>query len=182
MSYNRKNTTLSVAFDDKGLKDILSQLHPDSQIKLQDEALKEAAGNLVKMSRADARADGLAQRKQKSNDGWIWQTYGRIPAAITAGKPWKRRNGRKQRGIRIYVSSSKSKGFLKRAFHSSAVIAGYTQYIPKRNGSSVPSGERKAPRPIFGRATRSAPSLLVPALNNRLNKLIKRLNKKYGGP
>lgn len=177
----RKNSTtsLSITWNDAGLEDIFNQLKPENQEKANKDALRTAGNSLKRMAQADARTMGLGKIGRKSDEGWEWQTYGRIPNATTVGKAWSR--GARQ-GVRVYMAAARSKGFLRRAYHANPVIAGYRQKIPGKKGqAAVFSGEKKAGKPVFARARLQAPLIFRKAVESNLRRLIKRLNKKYGG-
>ena len=180
--YVRKTGSIDITWDSSGLADILNQLDPLSQEKMQNDALSIAGKKLVTMVRSDAISNGLSRRTLKERGGWKWHTYGRIPNSIVAGKPWKRRGSKLYRGLRVFVSGSRKRGFLKYAPHASPTIAGFTQRIPNRKGNqniSVPSGREHLPRPIFNRARSAAPGILKPAIEDAINRLVRRLNRKY---
>lgn len=179
MARANSTTSITLSWNDKGLKDIFEQLKPEQQAEAQKAAIKTAGTSLRKIVQQDARSAGLGRTAAKSNDGWEWQTYGRIPNSIVVGKAWRRKG---TLALRVYVASGRRWGFLKRAPHANPVIAGYKQKIPSgKTGPAVYSGETKAGRPIFGRASRLAPEVFKKAVESNLRKTINRLNKKYGG-
>lgn len=178
--YVRKTGSIDITWDSSGLADILDQLDPLSQEKMQNDALNIAGKKLVAMVKSDALRDGLGRRTFKERGGWKWYTYGRIPNSIVAGKPWKRRGSKLYRGLRVFVSGSRKRGFLKHAPHASPTIAGFTQRIPNRKTKSTQlSGREHLPRPVFNRARSAAPGILKPAIEEGINRLVRRLNRKY---
>lgn len=169
-------SVVTATWDDRGLQKIFEELHPDQQFKLHKNAMRVTARKIRDAAKKDAESFGLAKSANKENDGWKWKTFGRIPAALTVGKLWTRGD---ISGVRVFVKSRGS--FFKSAPHANPVMVGYTQKIPTRSGQSVNSGEQKPARPVFSRAKSEAPRVFRKAVEDSVKRMVKRLNRKYGG-
>lgn len=173
---------IAVYWNDANLQKIFDALAPAQQYKFQVNAFRAAGVKLKNMVIADAKSAGLGNQTANTNDGWDWQTFGRIPRSIKVGKIWK--NGDIV-SMRVFSARAKKNGFLNRAPHANLVVSGYRQRIPqsgvKGKGTTVASGETKSPRPIYRRANAEAQKTFVASLEGSLNRLIKKLNKQYAG-
>lgn len=124
----------------------------------------------------DASAYSVVTQKTKGR--WIWQTFGRIPRAVTVSKLF--RKGRDfnastgDRGRKVFIQTRRGVQESRRAPHWNLVVYGHEQWIP--TGEKAPSKPNKAglytrrsklnpvkgPHPMFaGTAAKTLPLLKV---------------------
>lgn len=83
---------------------------------------------------------------QKTEGRWKWQTYGRIPRAITISKLFRRgrdfdsKSG--DRGRKVFIQTRRGAPESRRAPHWNLIVHGFKQWIP--TGEKAPSKPNKA--------------------------------------
>jgi hypothetical protein len=118
-------------------RDILKTAIP----KAVDQTAKQTQRSMV----VDASRYSVVTEKTKGR--WKWQTYGRIPRAITISKLFKRnksgfsaKDG--DRGRKVFIQRRKGAPESRRAVHWNLVVHGFKQWIP--TGQKAPSRPNKA--------------------------------------
>lgn len=154
-------------------------------------AVDQTARQLQKSMKGDAAKYSTVT--QKSKNRWTWQTYGRIPRAITISKLFKRgrdfnaKDG--DRGRKVFIQVRRGVAESQRAPHWNFVVYGHEQWIP--TGEKAPSRPNKKGlytrrsktkpyqpgNPMFMTSVNRALPLLKQNMEHQLKLAVKRNNK-----
>ena len=165
--------SVTVQWDDKGLKRIFDSLGDSQQAKFHASAMRSTARKLAKMVTATAASAGFSRTGAAEMNGWRWVRYGRVPASVASGKLWKK--GTKQT-IRVYNKGGKRVSFSKSAPHAHLVILGHRKILPLSDGSTYGAG-RASGVPIYQAAFSQADVLFERELEASVKRMIRKLNK-----
>lgn len=165
--------SLSLQWNDKGLKAIFDALSVKQQQEFHKKAQKATANEIAKMVKQTATADGLARTGEASKNGWSWVRFGRVANSIASGKLWAR--GGKQ-AVRVFNKGARRLGFMKSAPHAHLVILGHKKWVPQRDGTTKLVGKSDGV-PIYNASFGRSRALFEKNLEKSVSQMIKRLNR-----
>jgi hypothetical protein len=172
----------AVIVDTTDARKSLSALSKDLEDEVVKKSVDLAAAKIAKMMAAEATASGLgAVGDSKSDTGWKWETWGRIPRSIAVSKPFKRHIAKGDRGRKVYPSRSRKNPYTKRAAHAHLVILGHRKFIPTGiPGKGQVRLSKKGYQPgrnLFRSSAIRAPQVFYETMESTLKRIIKKSNR-----
>jgi len=165
--------SVTLEWDDKVLKEIFDALSPEQQLKIHANAMRTSATKLSKQVKASAKGAGLGMTGEMEKNGWRWVRFGRVPAAVSVGKLWKKGTAA---NIRVFNRGNKRYGFANSAPHAHLVILGHKRVIPQRDGTMLSRGKTKGV-PIYQAAYANAEVLFEKEIEASVGRMVRKLNK-----
>lgn len=123
---------MSISVDISEVKQMLSGITNDMLKVAIPKAVDQTANNVQKSMVSDASKYAVVTEKTVGR--WHWQTFGRIPRAVTISKLFKRgkdfnaKTG--DRGRKVFIQTRVGAPESKRAPHWNLVVYGHRQMIP----------------------------------------------------
>lgn len=147
-------------------------------------AIPKAIAQTANQTRSIMKGDAAyySAVTDKSKGRWKWQTYGRIPRAITISKAFKRGKDFNAKegdsGRKVFIQTARNKPDSQRAPHWNLVVYGHKQMIPtgKPGRGEVRQSKRKPYQPgnpMFNGTYSRVPAILRKNLIHQMKATLK---------
>jgi|688.fasta_scaffold11839_10 hypothetical protein len=165
--------SLTIEWNDKGLKKIFEALSPDQQADFHKKALRSTATKVARISKQAASNAGYGRQGETTKNGWVWTRYGRVLSSISVSKTWKKA---KSIGVKVYNKAGARGSFRGSAPHAHLAILGHRKFYPRPNGSTVQDGFIKGV-PFYQSAYNQADVIFEREIEASVGRMVRRLNK-----